>query len=60
MKCPKCDSPAPHLHPAVSVEGEVELCVDDFHLSQTASNKPNYIAAVLDKRALAPKETAYE
>lgn len=50
MKCPTCNSTAPHMHPAMQHEGEVELCVDDFHLMPTNQNTPNYIAAVLAKR----------
>lgn len=30
-RCPTCDSPAPHLHPAVQHEGEVQVCRDAFH-----------------------------
>ena len=50
-RCPICDSREPHLHPAVQHEGEVELCVDDFHLTPTYHNRPEFIAAVLKKRA---------
>lgn len=31
-KCPKCDSPKPHLHPAVQHGGEVGVCDHPFHL----------------------------
>lgn len=34
-KCPSCESPAPHLHPAVQHEGEVQLCKDKWHASTT-------------------------
>lgn len=30
-KCPTCDSPAPHLHPAMQHEGEVQPCKDAWH-----------------------------
>ena len=30
-RCPTCDSPAPHLHPAVQHEGEVQPCKDHWH-----------------------------
>jgi hypothetical protein len=39
MKCPKCDSPAPHLHPAMQSEGEVSICDDDFHKQPTSQNR---------------------
>jgi hypothetical protein len=37
-RCPRCDSPAPHLHPAVQHEGEVQPCSDAFHLQPTPEN----------------------
>lgn len=58
MKCPRCGSPEPHLHPAVQFEGEVEICVDDFHLLPKYGVLPNpYIQQVLDKRAMTRHET---
>ena len=50
-KCPSCNSPQPHLHPAVQWEGEVEICVDEFHLRVTPQNRPEYIRMVEAKRA---------
>ena len=51
--CPHCNSPSPHLHPAVQFEGETETCVDDYHLIPTNQNAPAYIAGVVAKRAAA-------
>jgi hypothetical protein len=45
-RCPTCNSPRPHLHPAVQYEGEVHICVDDFHLTPTNQNRPSVIAQV--------------
>ena len=50
-RCPACDSPRPHLHPAVQCGGEVELCTHDFHLTPTNLNRQSYISAVKAKRA---------
>ena len=52
-KCPRCTSPHPHLHPSVQIEGEVEICTHDFHLTQTPQNASSFIEAVLQKRAAA-------
>lgn len=30
-RCPRCNSPEPHLHPAVQFEGEVQPCNDSWH-----------------------------
>lgn len=50
VKCPTCESPAPHLHPAIQVEGEVEICADAYHLTPTNQNRAKYIEAVVSKR----------
>jgi len=43
-KCPTCESPAPHLHPAMQFEGEVQPCRDDFHQRVTPQNTAERIA----------------
>lgn len=50
-RCPTCNSPAPHLHPAVQFEGEVSVCIDEFHLRETPQNI--YIDVVVAHRAVA-------
>ena len=49
--CKVCGSTAPHMHPAMQHEGEVEICADEYHLRRTPQNKPEYIAEVERKRA---------
>ncbi len=44
--CPKCHSTAPHLHPAVQFEGEVQPCDHDFHRQVTPQNTEKRIAEV--------------
>ena len=41
--CPRCDSPAPHLHPAMQHEGEVQPCSHEFHRTVTEQNTPERI-----------------
>jgi len=43
-RCPKCNSPAPHLHPAMQFEGEVQTCDHDFHRQETPQNTRAMIA----------------
>jgi hypothetical protein len=44
------------MHPAMQHEGEVETCVNDFHLQPTNQNTSAYIDLVLAKRtAIAAK-----
>lgn len=43
MRCPRCGSPRPHLHPAIQFEGEVQPCSHAFHLQVTPENTPERI-----------------
>lgn len=43
-RCPKCNSPRPHLHPAVQFEGEVQPCDNDYHRQITPENTRQKIA----------------
>ncbi len=51
-QCPQCNSPQPHLHPAVQFEGEVETCPHEFHLQVTPQNTASYRELVAAKRHL--------
>lgn len=46
-KCPKCNSPAPRLHPAVQLGGEVSVCPNPFHIGtlKAAASRVNKGAA---------------
>jgi hypothetical protein len=30
-RCPRCNSPSAELHPAVQHEGEVQICLHEWH-----------------------------
>lgn len=49
-RCPTCNCPEPHLHPAMQSGGEVEVCADGYHLTPTPQNLPAYIELVAAKR----------
>jgi hypothetical protein len=40
-RCPRRDSPQPHLHPAEQANGEVQLCPHEYHWAPTPSNRAN-------------------
>lgn len=41
--CPRCGSPAPHLHPAVQAGGEVQVCPHEYHLIPTNQNRVAWV-----------------
>lgn len=43
-RCPLCNSPQPHLHPAVQFEGETHPCSHPYHRTITPSNTPQRIS----------------
>lgn len=55
-RCPTCNAPAPHLHPAMQFEGEVQPCRDRWHERVTPQNRPDRIAKV--KQLLAAEATS--
>lgn len=50
-ECPSCGSPSPHLHPAVQFEGEVGICINAFHLTNTPENTDRCKNMVREKQA---------
>jgi hypothetical protein len=58
-KCPRCDSPQPHLHPAVQFEGEVEPCGHPWHDSTERGREANLAARPIS-RPIAMSETETE
>jgi hypothetical protein len=46
MTCELCDSPAPHLHPALQFDGEVQPCPNEFHEQVTPEKTPERIQNV--------------
>ncbi len=44
-RCPTCDSPHSHLHPAMQEGGEVEVCRYSFHRRITPQNTAARILA---------------
>ncbi len=52
-KCPTCDSPAKHLHPAMQHEGEVQPCLNPWHEPHGSilDAKPTYQSVLADLTA---------
>lgn len=48
-KCPRCNSPQPHLHPAMQFEGEVQPCSHPFH-EQLMTDTPDIVERLHAKR----------
>jgi hypothetical protein len=47
--CPRCDSPQPHLHPAVQAGGEVQPCPHEYHDTITPSQPNGRIFQLLER-----------
>lgn len=56
VRCPTCNSPEPHLHPAIQADGEVQPCGDVFHRRVTAENTLERIKEVDGQLATWAKE----
>lgn len=49
-RCPRCNSSAPHMHPATAFEGEVIICSHDYHLTPTPQNSARHMQMVRERR----------
>lgn len=58
-RCPTCDSPAAHLHPAVQFGGEVQVCFDSFHDEDSTNLLPCLSTYEITSRYLAKKGYDY-
>lgn len=44
--CPRCKSPAPHLHPRDATGTGAEICFNEFHLRPSPQNTMGYVRMV--------------
>jgi len=58
-RCPRCNSPEPHLHPAMQFEGEVQTCLHEYHLTPTPQNTPDKISKINMERREAALAVAF-
>lgn len=50
MRCPTCDSPRPHLHPAMALGGECEPCIDPFHDAAAPHTRDAALVAYIEEK----------